>query len=815
MKVLKFGGTSVGSVESLQSVKEIISEGYKSDELIVVVSAFGGVTSQLEHCIDLACEGDIGYEKPLSEIEKRHYQTLEKLFQGKSHDEEKEELKIFFEGLSGWMQGVYLLREATAKVRDSILGYGEVMSSYIIGAYLKIEKIPITLLDTKEVIFTDENFGSANVDFDITNFKIQEYFKTASFPIIAPGFVSSTVKGQKSTLGRGGSDYTAAIIAAALDVDALEIWTDVNGMMTADPRLVSSAHSIDNISYEEAMELSHFGAKVIYPPSIHPVLSKQIPTYVKNTFERHNPGTKVSDQSQPNNEMVCGISSVKNVALLNLTGGGMLGIPNFSHRLFKALAEAKVNVIIITQASSKHTICVGINDVDVDVARTSINNEFLYEIKANRINELEVETNLAIVALVGDNMKEHVGISGKMFEALGQNGVSIKAIAQGSSERNITALIKEKHLKKALNVMHESFFLSNKKRVNLFIIGVGNVGGTLISQVKQQYNYLLENERIDVRIVAVANSKRMYFQEEGIDIDNWKDQLLDSTEKMTISGFVENMIEMNLRNAVFIDNTASQEVSDQYKNILANSISVVTPNKIASSSSYADYTDLKSTAREFRSHFHFESNVGAGLPVISTLNDLIKSGDKIVAIEAVLSGSLNFIFNNYDAEKSYADVVKIAQQEGYTEPDPREDLSGMDVKRKILILVRESGIKMELDDVHIDSFVPEKCMNASSVDKFYEELVAHESHFKEIYNKANSSGNKLKVVASFQDGKASVCLKEIEPSHPFYHLDGKDNIVLFYTARYQDQPLVIKGAGAGAEVTASGIFADIMKIANS
>lgn len=815
MKVLKFGGTSVGSVESLQSVKEIIAESYKSEEMIIVVSAFGGVTSQLEKCIDIACDGDTAYEAELFELEQRHYNTLKNLFKGKNCSKEMMVLKEDLEGLAGWLQGVCLLREATAKVRDSILGYGEAMSSYIISSFLNAENIDTTLLDTKKIIITDENFSNANVDFKVTNAKIKDYFKTAIYPVIAPGFVSSTSKGQKSTLGRGGSDYTAAIIAAALDADALEIWTDVNGMMTADPRLVSSAHSIADISYEEAMELSHFGAKVIYPPSMHPVLNKEIPTYVKNTFEKDNPGTRISSQEGLNEDMICGVSSIKNVALLNLSGSGMAGIPNFSYRIFKSLADAKVNVIIITQASSKHTICVGIKEDDVEAAQSSFNAEFLYEIEQKRINKFEVETNLAIVALVGDNMRQHVGVSGRMFETLGQNGVSIKAIAQGSSERSITALIEGKHLKKALNVLHESFFLSNKKRVNLFIIGVGNVGGSLIGQVNKQYKYLIENEQIDLRVAGVANSKKMHFNDVGIDLDKWNDELQKNGQKMSVEAFISEMHEMNLRNSIFIDNTASKDIPSQYKQILAHTVSVVTPNKIAASSSYADYTALKRTAREFRSKFHFETNVGAGLPVISTLNDLIKSGDKIDAIEAVLSGSLNFIFNNYDTSSPYAEVVKIAQKEGYTEPDPREDLSGMDVKRKILILVRESGIKMELDEVKVDSFVPDDCMNARSVDAFYDKLKEQEVYFKQAYDKANAAGNKLKVVASYKKGIASVSLKEIEPSHPFYHLDGKDNIVLFYTARYREQPLVIKGAGAGAEVTASGIFADIMKIAKS
>ncbi len=585
--------------------------------------------------------------------------------------------------------------------------------------------------------------------------------------------------------------------------------------MTADPRMVSTAHTIENITYQEAMELSHFGAKVIYPPSIQPVLGKKIPTYVKNTFDKDGSCTKISNVSTSNSEIIKGISSVKNITLLNLTGSGMVGIPSFSNRLFKALSEAKINVIMITQASSEHSICVGIDDADVDAAKQSIDQEFVYEMNTKKINALEIERNLAVVALVGEKMQHHVGVSGKMFESLGLNGINIKAIAQGSSERNITAVIDEHNLRKALNALHESFFLSRRKKLNIYMIGVGNVGGTLLDQIAKQHSYLLENEQIDLRIVGIANSKRMHFEVDGIDLENWKNTLFEKGVGMDAALFIKKIKSYNLINSIFIDNTANADIAGLYKDVLLNNISIVTPNKIACASSYENYKELKNITQEYNSRYLFETNVGAGLPIISTLSDLIKSGDKINKIQAVLSGSLNFIFNYFNADTKFADIVKQAQVDGYTEPDPRIDLSGVDVMRKILILVRESGFKFELEDIDNEAFIPEECMKTDSVEAFYKKISENEAHFQGIYAKASTENKRLKYVATFDKGKASVGLKEIPSDHPFYNLEGKDNIVLFYTNRYNEQPLVIKGAGAGAGVTASGIFADIMKIANS
>jgi len=814
MKVLKFGGTSVGTTDNLRKVKNILTAGKPDEKVICVVSAAGGVTNLLHECSGLAASKDESYTDLFNEIEKRHTDTIDELI-STGKNETLDKASAFFSELKDILKGIYLIGELTPKTLDKVLSFGEMLSSMIITDFLNASGLKATLGDSKQLIKTDNQFGNANVDFATTNKNIREFFEHAGDLVICPGFVSSDSEGVTTTLGRGGSDYTAAIFAAALDADIVEIWTDVNGMMTADPRQVPTAHSIEKLSYQEAMELSHFGAKVIYPPTIQPVLNKNIPIKIKNTLQPDAVGTTICTETNDTRQFVKGLSSVKNIALLNLTGSGMVGIPKFSFRLFKALSDAKVNVIMITQASSEHSICVGVDEKDVKISCHTIEEEFQFELSLNKIDPLEVENGLAIVALVGEKMREHVGISGQMFAALGENGINIKAIAQGSSERNITVVIEERHLRKALNVLHESFFLSEKKRMNLFIIGTGNVGGTLIAQIAAQKQYLYENENVDIHVIGLANSRKMYFNENGIDLDNWHNALDQKGTTMKADQFIQHIVEMNMRNSVFVDNTASESIADLYEGILRKNISIVTPNKIACSSRYDNYKKLKRTAKEFKSKFYYETNVGAGLPVITTLNDLIKSGDKINRIEAVLSGSLNFIFNNFQSNGSFADVVRRAGEEGYTEPDPKIDLSGIDVMRKILILVRESGQRLELNDIRNDTFIPQDCMDTSSNEAFYAKLEAHDDVFQALLSDAKSNESRLKFVATYDQGKASVGLLEVDASHPFYNLEGKDNIVLFFTNRYSEQPLVIKGAGAGADVTASGIFADIMRIANS
>jgi aspartokinase/homoserine dehydrogenase 1 len=597
-----------------------------------------------------------------------------------------------------------------------------------------------------------------------------------------------------------------------MDAAVVEIWTDVNGMMTADPRLVSHARVIPHISYQEAMELSHFGAKVIYPPTIQPVMSKNIPVWVKNTFQPAEHGTVIENGAvHRNGNSIRGISSISKIALLSLEGSGMVGIPGFSKRLFEALAGAAINVILITQSSSEHSICVAVEDPYADKAQEVADKAFAWEIETGKVEPLVVEKGLAIVALVGDNMKSHPGVSGKMFGALGRNGVNVRAIAQGSSERNISAVIATADVKKAINVLHEEFFETTYKQVNLFITGVGNVGSRLLGQLRQQQQYLQQNLLLQVRVVGMANSRKMLFNDEGIDLANWK-ALLQEGEPMSLPGFIETVRSKNLRNSVFADVTANDSVASSYDLLLQKSVSVVACNKVACSSSYSYYKKLKDLAREYNCLFLFETNVGAGLPVIGTLNDLMRSGDIVNKIEAVLSGTLNFVFNHYDGKKSFASVVRQAQEEGYTEPDPRLDLGGTDVMRKIMILAREAGEKLEMDQITNNSFMPESCMKGS-VDDFYAAMEKEEAHFKQLYADASGAGKKLKFVARYADSKAEVGLKHVDPQSDFYHLYGKDNVVLFYTNRYPEQPLVVKGAGAGAEVTASGVFADIIRAA--
>jgi aspartokinase/homoserine dehydrogenase 1 len=813
MQVLKFGGTSVANADNINAVIAIVQEATKkNNNIVIVLSALGGTTDALLEVAALASNANESYKEKLHEVELRHLDTVKKLIPIDQQSSVLSMVKKRFNEIEDTCNGVFLLKELSQRTKDSIISNGELLSSQIFAGKLRSLDIEHTWKDARELIKTDSQFGAANVNFISTNKNIQSYFfSLQSLICVIPGFIASDENDNTTTLGRGGSDYTAAIIAAALNASAVEIWTDVSGMMTADPRLVTNAKIIQQISYQEAMELSHFGAKVIYPPTIQPVMSKRIPVRIKNTFAPQHPGTLIENVSSKNGGSIRGISSINKLALLSLEGSGMIGIPGFSKRLFEALANEKINVILITQSSSEHSICVGIEDINAGKAKEAVDKAFAYEIEMKKVEPLAVEKDLAIVALVGDNMKNHPGISGKMFGVLGRNGVNIRAIAQGSSEKNISAVIAMQDVKKAINVLHEEFFETTYKQVNLFISGTGNVGSRLLAQLKQQGNYLHDHMRLQVRVAGMANSKKMFFDDKGVDLHKWK-ELLQTGNDMNMQEFITTIQKKNLRNSVFVDVTANDEVAGSYAHFLEKSISVVACNKVAASSSYEYYKSLKDLAREFNALFLFETNVGAGLPVIGTLNDLLRSGDKVNSIQAVLSGTLNFVFNNYTGEKSFAEVVRQAQAEGYTEPDPRLDLSGKDVMRKIMILVRESGEIIEMEDISNISFMPEPCMQGD-VENFYKEMENHEEHFKKLVEEAKQAGKKLKFVAQYQKGKASVGLQHIDPQHDFYHLYGKDNAVLFYTNRYVEQPLVIKGAGAGAEVTASGVFADIIRAA--
>jgi len=812
MQVLKFGGSSVANAENINKVIGIIKSNTSSSKKIIVVSALGGITDLLLKTAALAEANDECYKDILLEIENKHLDAVKELIPVQQQSAVLSLVKKICNEAEDICNGIFLLGELSARTKDKIVSYGELLSSQIIAAKLNAASLHVEWKDSRELIITDSNFGMAAVDFNLTDKKVMDYFSSSAAALfILPGFIAADKNNVTTTLGRGGSDYTASILAAALDASVLEIWTDVSGMMTADPRLVNNIKQIPQISYQEAMELSHFGAKVIYPPTIQPVMKKGIPVWIKNTFAPEEAGTVIKNEATATGSSIQGISSINKIVLLSLEGSGMVGIPGFSKRLFEALANASINVILITQGSSEHSICVGIDEHASNKAKEVIDNAFAYEIESGKVDPITAENELSIVAIVGDNMKNHSGISGKMFSALGRNGVSIRAIAQGSSERNISAVISTADVKKAINVLHEEFFETTYKQVNLFIAGLGNVGDKLIAQLIQQKRFLLEHLRIQIRVVGLANSKKMYFNEEEIDIANWRAEI-QKGEPMKLAEFVSTIQNKNLRNSVFADITANDELATVYGELLQKSISVVACNKVAASSTYNYYKKLKDLAKEFNCLFLFETNVGAGLPIIGTLNDLLHSGDRINRMQAVLSGTLNFVFNNYDGTKSFASVVKQAQDEGYTEPDPRLDLSGKDVMRKIMILARESGEQMEMDDISNNSFMPESCMKGS-VEDFYAAMEKEEAHFKKLVDAANAAGKKLKFVASYDDSKAAVGLQQVDEQSDFYHLYGKDNVVLFYTDRYPDQPLVVKGAGAGAAVTASGVFADIIRAA--
>lgn len=810
MQVLKFGGTSVANAENISKVISIVQAAAQKDTTVVVVSALGGVTDLLLNAAVLAAEGNETYKEKLVTIEQRHMDAVKQLIPVASQSQLLSLVKKSCNEIEDICSGIFLLGELTPRSRDRIGSYGEWLSSQIIAAAFRAQGTAAEWKDSRELIATNSAFTHAEVDFAVTNAKIAAFF-TGDYSrlFILPGFIAADKNNITTTLGRGGSDYTAAILASALQAGVLEIWTDVSGMMTADPRLTGNARIIPSITYQEAMELSHFGAKVIYPPTIQPVMNKGIPVWIKNTFAPQDPGTLIESAAARNGDIVRGISSINNIALLSLEGSGMVGIPGFSKRLFEALSNEKINVILITQSSSEHSICVAVDAASAARAKQAVDSVFANEIALQKVEPLLIEPDLSIVALVGESMKSHPGISGRMFSAMGRNGVNVRAIAQGSSEKNISAVIATRDVRKAINVLHEEFFETTYKQVNLFIAGTGNVGAKLIGQLQQQAAVLAQRLRLQVRVAGLSNSRHRLIKEEGIDLTKWREEL-EAGQPADIDQFVAEAIARNLRNSIFVDVTANDQVASVYGKLLQKSISVVACNKIAASSAYENYQRLKELAGEFNSRFLFETNVGAGLPIIGTLNDLTHSGDRVRRIDAVLSGTLNFVFNHYDGSRPFAEVVRQAQDEGYTEPDPRLDLSGTDVMRKIMILAREAGEKMEMEQITNNSFLPASC-NEGSVEDFYKALAKEEPHFRALYDEAKAKGCILKFVASFDQGSASVGLRHIDPAHDLYHLYGKDNIVLFYTDRYTDQPMVVKGAGAGAEVTASGVFADIIR----
>jgi len=812
MVVLKFGGSSVASATQIKQVLHILTQQDKS--MAVVVSALGGVTDALHQLGDLAANGDISYTEQLKQVEARHINLVQELIPIAKQSGVLSATKQMLNQLETILEGVFMIRELSPKTLDTLLSFGELLSHTIIAHAAQAIGLDAIAKNAQDLIITTQSLGRTLVDYDSTNDNINAFFDNNTHKLVVlPGFVAKNNQGVVTTLGRGGSDLTASIIACAVQAEYLEIWTDVSGMYTAHPAIVKQAKAISEISYQEAMELSHFGAKVIYPHTLQPITVKNIPVYIKNTFKPEDPGTLITNATEADT-VVRGISHINDIALLTLEGSGMIGVPGYSQKLLTVLAQHHINVIMITQASSEHSICLGIEASKADFAEQTINEAFAMDIETQKLHPIRIEKDLSIVALVGENMKNHQGISGNMFRALGNNNVNVKAIAQGASEKNITAVIDSKDVKKALNTLHEAFFEEQIKKLHLFVTGIGNVGSKFLEQVEQQLTFLKDHFKLNLSVVGISNSRKMIFDPKGIDLGQWK-TLLEEGEAANKEVFFEKTKALNMRNAIFVDNTANPEIAGTYANYLKNNIGVVTCNKIACADALVNYQSLKKLSRKYNAPFLFETNVGAGLPIIDTLNHLIASGDRVRSIQAVLSGSLNFVFNSFNENTSFREVVERAMQEGYTEPDPKIDLSGIDVARKILILARESGHDLELSDIENDSFLPQPCLDTTSNEAFLASLDEHSKHFDGLYAAAKNENARLKYVASFENGKASVGLQQIPEGHDFYNLEGSDNIVLFYTDRYAQQPLIVKGAGAGAAVTASGIFADIIRIGKS
>ena len=809
MKVMKFGGTSVGSVNSILSVKQIVEA--VEEPVIVVVSALGGITDKLINTSQMAANGDSAYEKEYREIVNRHIEMVYTVIPaGNERTVLLDKVNELLSELKDIFQGIYLIKDLSSKTSATIVSYGERLSSIIVASLIK----GAVWYDSRNFIKTEKKHAKHILDSELPTRLVKETFQKLPEVALVPGFISTDKNsGEVTNLGRGGSDYTASVIAAALNADSLEIWTDVDGFMTADPRVISTAYTINELSYVEAMELCNFGAKVVYPPTIYPVCHKNIPILIKNTFNPQGEGTIIKQEVNSGSKAIKGISSINDTSLITVTGLGMVGVIGVNFRIFKALAQNGISVFMVSQASSENSTSIGVRNQDAALACEVLNEEFSKEIEMGEISPVVAEMNLATIAIVGENMKHTPGIAGKLFGTLGRNGISVIACAQGASETNISFVVESKSLRKSLNVIHDSFFLSEYQVLNLFICGTGTVGGSLIEQIRCQQQKLMQERGLKLKVVGIADGHHALFTRAGVDLSHYKEELAEKGMPSSTQVLHDEIIGMNIFNSVFVDCTASAEVASLYKDFLMNNISVVAANKIAASSEYSVYSELKQIARRRGVKFLFETNVGAGLPIINTINDLINSGDKILKIEAVLSGTLNYIFNKISADIPFSKTIKMAQEERYSEPDPRIDLSGKDVIRKLVILAREAGYKLEQEDVEKHLFVPNDFFEGP-LEEFWKKVPSLDTDFESRRQKLEDENKRWRFVAKLEDGKGSVSLQEVDSKHPFYGLEGSNNIILLTTERYKEYPMMIQGYGAGASVTAAGVFADIMSIAN-
>ena len=808
MKIMKFGGTSVGSVDSILKVKQIVEA--EKEPVIVVVSALGGITDQLIRTAAMATQGNIAYETEFDCMVRRHEDMIQQVIpSGSKKRALGKKIHALLDELKDIYQGLYLLKDISSNMEDTVVSYGERLSSLIVGAVIEDAEV----FDSRAFMKTERKHHKHLLDSELSEQLIRETFRELPKVSVVPGFISSDKNtGRVTNLGRGGSDYTAAVIAAMLDASILEIWTDVDGFMTADPKVISGAYAIDELSYVEAMELCNFGAKVVYPPTIYPAFHKSIPILIKNTFNPAAPGTVIRERLSDNTKPIKGISSINNTALITVQGLGMVGVIGVNHRIFRTLAQNGISVFLVSQASSENSTSIGVRNEDAELACEVLNAEFAKEIATGEINHVAAEKGLATVAIVGENMKHTPGIAGKLFGTLGRNGINVIACAQGASETNISFVVDATWLRKTLNVIHDSFFLSEYQVLNLFICGVGTVGSSLIEQIRQQREKLMLERGLMLNVVGIASGHYAVFSRDGIDLNDYR-EILKAGGESNLERLKREVIGMNIFNSVFVDCTASDEVAALYHDFLNHNISVVAANKVAASSQYENYKELKQTARRRGVKFLFETNVGAGLPVINTINDLINSGDKILRIEAVVSGTLNFIFNTISEDIKLSDTIRLAKEKGYSEPDPRIDLSGKDVIRKLVILAREAGYPIEQDDVEKNLFIPQALFDGS-LDDFWANVPSLDADFEERRQRLVAEGKRWRFVARLDEGKASVSLQEVNQWHPFYNLEGSNNIILLTTERYKEYPMMIQGYGAGASVTAAGVFADIMSIAN-